>query len=767
MAGGRHRWRRAAGWALLAAAAGTLAAGWRISTRVEVFSSGGGLELRVDDCVLRAPVAIARLDAVAISAGRSAAPLGGTRLRITADGGPVLDEPLPRRFDVPGDGPRPVADWWLDERAAYGRVWRRAARVTGPFELEARITGRALREVRFHLEGDPGATVAFRRGLINDDLFIHDHRGVTVAAGSLDPRPAADLRHALSQLLAGLAVAAGLLAAATASGAATGRADGSSEPPADDPAPRSDRARVAVLATAAAAIAAWLAGDVLAGLPHQPDGVVSLLQARWLLDGRLWWPVTTLQPWLDVPFTYVVGGRWIGHHPHGWPALMAPAVAAGTPWLAGCLLGGVHVVLVHRVGRRLFGPRTAVLAAGFAAVSPIALLQAASWMSHVAASCLVLAALWALLAARPDRRPVAAVAAGLALGAALGVRPLVAAAAAVACGAVLLRDLARGVGRPARTGAALTVGGVAATLPVLAVNAAVTGDPLGFPYSLASGAMYAASNVGFGLRHLDAILAHLGPSLLGWGWPVIPAGWTGPLALGVCAIPLLSRRPRPATVLLAGFAAVLAAAHLGARGHGLHGFGPRYWFEAFPALWLLAALGLRRLAAVAGLPSRRTAALAGAVLVATTAAGLPWRLAAYRGYNWVDRSLVEAIERAGLTRGALLLTDDRWVGWGQAAPYLEPPPEAPLLVLQGPAHTVGELGQRTDRGVWLWDGMELRRAEGGGPTTGLISGPPLATVPDPVPDGWGRAGGSGGRQTASAHREQPHAIVVAPRSRPP
>ncbi len=759
----QHRWRTAAGWVLLAAAAGTLAAGWRVSTAVEVFSSGGDLELRVDDCAVGAPIAIGRLDAVAIAAGRSVAPLGGTRLEVVADGEPVLDAPLPRRFDVPGTGPRPVADWWLDERAAYGEVWRRPAPVSGPFALETRITGRALREVRIHLEGEPGATVSFRRGLINDDLFIHDHRGVTVAAGSLDPRPAADLRHALSQLLAGLAVAAGLLAVATASAATGRRQGGASAPRADRREPRAAGPLVAALAATAAATSAWLAGDVLAGLPHQPDGVVSLLQARWLLDGRLWWPVTALQPWLDVPFTYVVGDRWIGHHPHGWPALMAPAVAAGAPWLAGCLLGGLQVVLVHRVGRRLLGPRTAVLAAAFAAVSPIALLQAASWMSHVAASCLVLVAVLGLLAARSDGRGSGAVAAGLALGVALGVRPLVAVAAAAACGAVLLRDLARGAGRPVRTAAAMAAGGIAATLPVLAVNAAVTGDPLSFPYTLASGTMFAGSNVGFGLRHLDTILAHLGPALLGWGWPVIPAGWTGPLALGVCALPLLSRRPRPAVVFLAGFAAILAAVHLGARGHGLHGFGPRYWFEAFPALWLLAACGLRHLAAAAGLPSRRAAALAGAVLVTTTAAGLPWRLAAYRGYNWVDRSLVEAVERAGLGRGALLLTDDRWIGWGSAAPYLEPPPDARLLVLQGPGHTIDELRERTRREVWVWDGAELRRAERAGPAT--------ASGPDPAPDpsGPGRAGVSTTGSTTSPGTSGGlrHADPVAPPSLPP
>lgn len=704
-------WRAIGVWLGLALVAWGMAEWWRIATTVEVFSSGGDVTVRAVGAELAVLVAIERLDAIAIVAGSSIDPPGGRRLRLTSGGATVLDERLPRRFAIPGTGTPPVGDWWVDELAPRGEVWRREIAVAAPFVLSTTITGRPLRDLELRLEGRPTVVVSFRRGLINDDLFVRDVAGNTLAVTSLDPAPGADLRHALAQLLAAAAIGLILLAGfATAGRLVTTRHGGGSSAAADVSSTWSEGWLVAGLAVTAAVLSAWLAGDVLARLPHQPDTVVTLLETRWLLAGRLWGLVSPLQPWLHVPFTYVVGERWIGHYPHGWPLLLAPALAIGLGWLAAPLLGAVQVVLVHRTGRLLLGGRTALLGAAFTAASPLARLLAGSYMSHTASSCVSLAALWALLTARRGGRRWPAFACGLALGASLGVRPLVAVAFAVICALVLLRDLAVGAGRPVRLALAAAGGGLVASLPVLVVNAAVTGSPFHFPYSLAGRAMMAPNLIGFGLRNLDAILAHVGPALHGWGWGWLPPGWVGPLALGACAVPLL-RRPRAAELLLAGVLAILALAHLGARAHGLHGFGPRYWSEAFPALSLLAAAGIARLAGLAA-PHRQAlvTSLLGAALALSTLVALPHRLALYRGYNFVDDSLVRAVAHAGAAGDTLLLASGEWTDWAQAAPLLDPRPDSPTLVLAGPPSDAPELECLTGRRVWIWNGFTLRPA---------------------------------------------------------
>ena len=697
-------------WAVLAVAAWGLAQHWRIATRVEVFSSGGDVEVRAADATLSVPVAIERLSAVAIVAGDSVDPPGGRRLRLVSGGRAVLDQRLPRRFAVRGPGVPPVGDWWVDELAARSEVWRRQVDVAAPFTLETTITGRTLRDLDLRLEGRPTVVISFRRGLINDDLYLRDAAGDTLAVTSLDPAPAADLRHTVSQLAAAVAVGLALLACCAAVGRFATSATVVRAPAA--PAPGgADAWIVAGLAMVAGGLSVWLAGDVLARLPHQPDSVVALLEARWLLAGRLWGQVTALQPWLDIPFTYVVGQRWVGHYPHGWPLLLAGGIGLGAGWLVAPVLGALQVVLVHRLGRRLLGSRAALLAAAFTATSPIARLLAGSHMSHTAAGCLSLAALWACVAARQDHRTWPAVACGLALGAALGVRPLVAVVFAAVCGVVLLRDLATGSGRPLRTGSAIAAGGALASLPVLAVNAAVTGNPLHFPYSLAGRPMVAPDLVGFGLRNLDAILAHVGPALHGWGWGWLPPGWIAPLALGVCAVPLLRRRPPNAVLLLGGLVGLLAVAHLGARAHGLHGFGPRYWSEGFPALSLLAAAGLIRLGRLAAPRHGVTAAtVVGALLALSSLVAMPSRLGLYRGYNFVDDTLLQDVARSAAAGDAVLLASGEWTDWAQAAPLLDPLPHPPTVIVAGRPEDAPEIARLTGRQVWIWDGFDLSPA---------------------------------------------------------
>lgn len=679
-------------------------------TDLRIDSIGGRIELEVAGTALSTPLEIERLTAVEIRATDSIDPPGGVRISITGDRGLIVDERLPRRFRFPSGGLVPTGDWEIDDLTPGGTVWRRQVMVDGAFSVDAAFRGRFHQDLELVLRGEPGASVAIRRGLINHDLFIRSVDHTTLAATSIDPTPTADLGAILATLARATSLAS-LLVAIFALMETLSRA-----------APRPSASRswragpwAVLLAAAAVIVSAWVARGVLEGLPHLPDSVTYILQARWILAGDLWGSVSDLQPYLDVPYTYVIDGRWLGHYPLGWPALLSIGLAAGAPWLVAPMLGGLFIALLYLTGRELDGPVSGLLAATLGALSPMARLLFGSMLSHAAAATLILAGLWLLLAGRRLRAwPVAALS-GLAFGLAFGVRPLSAAAAAFP---VAVAVVARFVARPARDSGeqaiAWLLGGAVAALPTLAVNRLITGSAVSFPYTLADGPMYLASNLPFGIRNLDVLLYSTGNVLHGWGWSTFHGPFWVALAFAFSLVPFLMRRHRTADTLLAMVAVSVVVAYLGSRGHGLHGFGPRYLFEAFAPLFLLTARGFVELARqhLDGLNVERrlhivVAALLIVVLCGAAAAALPHRLGLYSGYNRIDGSLERQIAAADLEQALILLPPDDWRGWAMAARMMAPDPEADLLFIQAEPDDPTAAGVAGDRPIYAWRDRRL------------------------------------------------------------
>jgi hypothetical protein len=680
----RH-WRKAAGWSFAAIFLWLFAGAVDRTTEVEIASDGRRLHLEVAGSTLSAPIAIESLAAIEIRAMDSIDPPRARRLSVTTDRGVFSDEGLPRRFRFPKAAMTPIGDWEIDEHAGWGSVWKYDVSARGPFTVTAAFRGRFHHDLEIVLHGVPGASVAFRRGLINNDTFVRTAGGETLAVTSIDPTPAADVGALTATVLRALALGSLLVAFFALLEAA-------SLPSPMPAAARRWRAAplVGLLAVVAVLLSIWVARILLQGLPHLPDSVTYLLQARWLLAGDLWGAVSPLQSYLDVPYTYVVGDRWLGHYPPGWPLLLAIGSGIDAPWLVAPILGGLFIVLLYLVGRELDGPITGLLAATVGVMSPMVRVIFGSLLSHAAAATLILAGLWILLLARRLKAPPVAALAGIVIGLALGVRPLAALAAAIPLTAVVVRDLVAHRDRDARGRAfGWAVGAVFAALPTLAVNQIITGNPFYFPYSLAEGSIYRGANLPFGIRNIDVILYSAGSSLHGWGWPWFHGPFWVALAFAMALVPFLLRRHRMTDVLLAAMVAVSCLALLGSRGHGLHGFGPRYLFEALAPLFLLTARGFVELARSdrrEGATERRMPVVASILLVVTlcgsAALALPQRLALYRGYNGIDDALERQVATQKLERAMILLPTHDWRGWAMAARMMRPDPEADLLFIQ-------------------------------------------------------------------------------------
>ena len=679
-------------------------------TEVEIFSNGRQFQVEVAGTTLSAPITIERLTGVEIRAMDSIDPPGGSRITVTSDRGEVVTESLPRHFRLPVGNVVPVGDWELDDFAGRGQVWRRAVAADGPFTINATFRGRFQFDLEVVLHGEPTASVAIRRGLINHDAFIRSTDGTTLAVTSIDPTPAADFGATAATLLRAAALAS-LLISIFALLAFMSR-----------PSPKAAASRrwtampwAAALAVAATMISVWVARDVLEGLPHLPDSVTYLLQAKWLLAGDLWGSVTALQDNLDVPYTYVVGERWLGHYPPGWPLLLAIGLAFGSPWLIAPILGGLFVILLYLTGRELDGPVTGLLAATLCVVSPMARLIFGCMLSHAAAATLILAGLWLLLVARRlETWPMAALS-GITLGLVFGIRPLWAAATALPLAALVVGDLLTRRDRYARDRVfGWFIGGAAAVVPTLIANQLITGSAFTFPYSLAKGSMYFAANLPFGIRNTDVLLYSAGNVLHGWGWPRFHGPFWVALAFAFALVPFLLRRSRATDVLLVVMIGSVAVALLGSRGHGLHGFGPRYLFEVFAPFYLLTARGFVELARqkVEGHEVERrllivASTLLFVILCGSAAIALPHRLGLYRAYNGVDSSLEQQVGEAELERALVLLPPGDWRGWAMASRMFEPDPEANLLFIQAEPDDPAISEIAGDRPVYVWQNGAL------------------------------------------------------------
>ena len=674
-------------------------------TEVEIFSSGGQLHLEVAGTTLSAPIAVERLTAVEVRAMDSIDPPGGGRITITSDRGEIANERLPRRFRLPTGLLAPIGDWALDDFAGHGPAWRRDVAVTGPFTINATFRGRFHYDLEVVLHGVSRASVAVRRGLINHDIFIRSADGTTLAVTSLDPTPAADIGAIAAILLRAAALASLLIAVFTLLEFLS------------RPTPKATASRqwnvmpwAAAMALSAAVLSVWVARDVLECLPHLPDSVTYLLQAKWLLAGDLWGTVSALQDYLDVSYTYVVGERWLGHYPPGWPLLLAIGLSVGAPWLVAPIFGGLFVILLYLTGRELDGPVTGLLAATLGVLSPMARLIFGSMLSHAAAATLLLAGLWLLLVARRLKTWPTAVLSGIALGLAFGIRPLSAAAAAVPLAAVVVCDFLVRHDRDARDRAlAWIIGGAAAVLPTLAANHLITGNAFTFPYSLAKGSMYFAANLPFGIRNADVLLYSAGNALHGWGWPHSVGPFWVALGFAFALVPFLLRRSRATDVLLAAMVGSVVVALLGSRGHGLHGFGPRYLFEVFAPLYLLTARGFVELARqrLDGHEVERRLHIAASgllfiILCGVSATALPHRLGLYRGYNGVDGTLEQQVGETGLERALILLPPEDWRGWAMAARLMESGPDADLLFIQANPDDPAIFEIAGDRPIFAW-----------------------------------------------------------------
>ena len=404
-------------------------------------------------------------------------------------------------------------------------------------------------------------------------------------------------------------------------------------------------------------------------LPHIPDEIAYLFQARYFADGLPWVAAPPVPAAFDTFLLEVSGDRWYGVFPPGWPLVLAVGVKLGVPFLVNPLLGGLCILLTYLFVQELGDRGTARLSAALLAFSPWHLTISMSYMSH--ALSLALALITAIGATRACRTGSwrAALVAGLSLGILGMSRPLEGVAVGLLAGIPILVSAIRS----RRPGAVIGGGfGVLLTGGLgLAYNRMITGSLLLFPAERLFDREYGPGRYGIGFGPgkgvdwgLDPFPGH-GPIdvvvnsvLNGFMVNVDLFGW----ATGSIAIVMLGfiGAPKGLHRLMAIALAVVVALHGAYWFSGGPDFGARYWYLIIVPCVVLAARALMMLDGEKRTPAGARP-IAAAVLLSLSAlvVFLPWRGAdKYRTYRGIRPDFM-TMSRDERFRDALILVRGR------------------------------------------------------------------------------------------------------------
>lgn len=458
-------------------------------------------------------------------------------------------------------------------------------------------------------------------------------------------------------------------------------------------------------AGAVVVVCAALAWFVFERMPHVPDEIMYLLQARYFAAGRLDLPAPPVAAAFDVDLMYYESARAFSPLPPGWPAILAVGVRLGVPWLVNPVLSGVCVLLLHALLRRLDTTRTARLATLLLSTSPWFLFLGMSLMTHTATLACALAAALGIATARARSAVWPAAAAGIAVGLIGLIRPLEGLAVALVLGCWSLTASHRWF--RLLPSAALTAVTVAVSTLVLPYNAALTGSARTFPIMMYVDRFYApgANDMGFGPNRgmgwggLDPWPGHgwrdvlLNSLLNGAALNLELFGWaTGSILLLVALV--CSRRLRRSDWAMVGVIALIVVLHAFYWFGGGPDFAARYWYLVIVPCVALTARAPSALFG-GGTPSATRATVAVLALsMSSLLTWMPWRaVEKYHHFRFMSADMREFVSTHRLDSALVLVRGRRHPDYHEAA-------------LENPIDM-----QHSPRPIFAWDRTaDVRRA---------------------------------------------------------
>ncbi len=555
-------------------------------------------------------------------------------------------------------------DWSLDRfEGPLQKISKRS--FSAPFKLTAQVTGRGSTQLVLH--GTNTSLVAtIRSGLMDNDLSLCILGAECLYIASFEKPLLASLLGLGNTLCSwGLLATILVLCVKLCSWIANRRKIPACTPTPRDDWPKLSWALASLLALVHFCIAYNFGSGILGGVPHIPDSVVYMEQARTLAYGLL---DISFPPNLPHDPFYVLGavereGAMTFWYNRFWPFLIAVALRGGFEALLLPLLSAGTVVLLFSFSSATVGRRAALLATTVYSFSPFTITQAGDFMTHVPTSFFILATIEALRVGVSRNGVALFITAGACGAFAFGIRPLTTLALAVAS-LVWFLPLAYAQKRVLRSALFFLIGACPLLLLLALDNYSITGEALVFPHARYHSADTGLTSLPAGAMLMDSHAAVLSPIL--FATPVVG------LSVALALVPLLLAPHRRVLNLLLMPLSLLAAYHLWPL-NGLHGYGPRFLFEATPYLCTLIGLGIVLTWDRIPLPSLRVITLLGALsLFIYNAHALYRELPTYEDYNQISAKVARDLERISKERSIVLVGEGLWQNQGYANMWLDP-----------------------------------------------------------------------------------------------
>jgi len=160
-----------------------------------------------------------------------------------------------------------------------------------------------------------------------------------------------------------------------------------------------------------------IADVVLDRFQNSGDEFAYFFQARMFAHGQLWAPAPPLGDTF-VPYrTWIIGDKWLSQYPPGWPLAMAAAIMAGIPaWCVNAVLGGISVaaLLTRQWGHR--DHAIVLMVVVLYVMTPFYLMNAGSYYSHMLPALLITLLCLMCLWYQRERRTLALIISGVLVG---------------------------------------------------------------------------------------------------------------------------------------------------------------------------------------------------------------------------------------------------------------------------------------------------------------------------------------------------------------
>lgn len=430
-------------------------------------------------------------------------------------------------------------------------------------------------------------------------------------------------------------------------------------------------------------VSAFIGRFVLEGVPHIQDSFSYFFQAKYFSDGYLYLPPPPDVASFRLDHMIIDGEKWYGYGFPGWALVLSLGVRSGVPWLVNPILGGLAVVLIHGLLKRIYDVKFAHAAVLLLALSPWFLAMSANYMNHTLCLVLGLSAIYATELGREGKSLLWGAVAGIFLGLLCLTRPL---ESIFLSGVVGLCILGLGGPRPPfkmiipLVFAAILVGGM-----ILQYNALLTGDPFLAPHMKWTDATWyhGADRLGFGpdignvgWYHQDPLPGH-GPAdvilnanknthvinfeLFGWSFG----------SLLFVALAFLWKTWNRTDLLFWGMIAIVVGGYTFYWHPGGPDFGSRYWYPLILPSVVLTVRGIQVLNEklqdfdAAKLITSRLVLFVALATAISFINVMPWRsMEKYYRYMSMSNDLASLAKEEGFDQGALVFvhvrTDDHY-----------------------------------------------------------------------------------------------------------